>query len=170
MAISRDIECANSNGGNPELYLFPFVKYGRSEIKYTDNYITMFPYSVIYKLESPITTFNENIEEIAGGVEFGQNLTYQLNKILDTDDYSSLAKADFRAITKDNNGFYRMIGTHNGLITKYTKETGGNRPDYNGFKFTSEGKEERTAGYLENLNGFDINGELTLNEILDTIL
>jgi hypothetical protein len=170
MSYDRGIECANSNGGNTEIYLLPFVKYNRSQIKYEGNYITEFPYSAIFLLESPLVSFSENISHEDGGVEFNQSVSFQLNKILDTDNYIGFAAVDWRIIAKDSNGNYRMIGTHTGLKGKYTKETGGDKPDFNGFKFTFETKEEKTAGFLQDLSGFDINGELSLDSLLEMLL
>ena len=170
MSISREYKCKNSNGGNPELYWMPFVDYVGSEIQYTGNYITTFPYSAIFSLSSPLTSFNEEIDEISGGVSVAQSGGFQLNKILDTDNYISIAKIDARLIFKDSNGFYRMAGTHKGLKIKYTKETGSSIPEFNGFKFSFEGLEEKQAGFLQDLSGFDINGELSLDEILESYL
>lgn len=170
MGVDRGYKCKNSTGGNTELYWLPFVEYSRSQIKYTGNYITTFPYSAIYSLDSPITSFTEIIEEIEGGVTSTQSGGFQLNKILDSDNYINLAKIDGRLILKDSNGFYRMVGTHTGLKIKYTKETGGNLGEFNGFKFTYEGLEEKQAGFLTDLSGFDVNGELSLEEILETYL
>jgi len=170
MSYDRGHKCKNSNGGNTELYLLPWVKYSEAQIRYTGNYITTFPYSVIYSLDSPITSFTENVEEKKGGVSFAQSVSFQLNKILDTDNYIDFVNRDWRIILRDSNGFYRMIGAHIGTIGKYTKETGSNKGDFNGFKFTLEGLEEKTAGFLSDLNGFDVNGNLSLEEILESYL
>lgn len=170
MGYDRATECTNSRGGNTELYIFPFIKYSLSEIEYTGNYLTKFPYSAIFKLDSPVTSFNQPVTSEDGGTTFAQNVTFQLNKILDTDDYKNFVDFDWRIIVKDGNGFYRMIGVETGVKGSYTEETGGYAPEYNGFKFTFETKEERTAAFLENLEGFDINGELSLDSILEMLL
>lgn len=170
MGYDRGVKCANSNGGNSELYWMPFVEYSRSQILYTGNYITTFPFSAIYSLDSPITSFLEDIDELAGGVVSNQSGAFQLNKILDTDNYLGFAGMDARLILKDENGFYRMVGTHVGLKIKYTKDTGSNKQDFNGFKFTFEGMEEKQAGFLADLSGFDVNGALSLEEILESFL
>ncbi len=161
MGYDRGVKCANSNGGNTEIYVFPYIKYSRSQILYTGNYITTFPYSAIYSLDSLATSFTESVEHENGGAVFNQSGSFQLNKILPEDSYVDFVDMDWRIIARDGNGYYRMIGTHTGAEIKYTKETGGSKSEFNGFKFTLEAKEEKTAGFLASLSGFDVN-ELSL--------
>lgn len=156
MDYSRPRECVNSVGGNSELYIFPFVKYNRSQITVLDNLLTLFPYNIIYKIGSVDVSFTENIDEEEGGVSFTQSVTYQVNKILQQDDFKSLASIDYRVIAKDRNSNYRLVGLYTGLKGKYTKQTGVNRQDNNGYNFTFETKEENTAPFLTDLSFFNV--------------
>lgn len=156
MDYSRPKQCKNSNGGNIEFYVFPFVKYNRSQITVIDNVLTVFPYNVLYNLNSNSITFKEDIEEEDGGVSYSQSASTKFSKILSIDDYKSLAELDHRVITKDNNGNYRLIGLFNGMKGKFSKDTGGNKSDFNGFDISFENKEENTAPFLTDLSLFNI--------------
>ena len=171
MDIAQRVDiCSDSNGGIKELYVFNFVEYGRSKISYSRNTITEFPYSVIYQLDFVNGSFNENVEDVDGGVSYKQKLVFKFKKVREEDDCKSFAEKDLRFIIRTQDDKYRLIGTHTGVKGKFTKETGENRSDFNGFSFDFETEEERTAGWLTDLSGFDVNGELSLNEILETIL
>ena len=158
MAINREKLCSNIHGGNSELYIFEYKKYKRSVVKVVDNYLTLFPYSVIYDLNSLNITFTETVDLEDGGVTFSQSGGFQLNKIRPTDDYKKFVNKDWRIILRDNNGYLRLIGLETGLKLKYTKENGGNLNEFNGFKFSFDTKEENTAPFLNDLSNFDING------------
>lgn len=156
MAISRDEQCTDSHGGIDELYVFEYVKYARSQITVIDNYLTLFPFSIIYDLNSLNKTFTESVEEEDGGVAYSQSGGFDIAKIKPTDNYKQFAEKDWRIIIKDNNNYYRLIGLHTGVKIKFTKEKGTNYGDFNGFKFSFETKEEDTAPYLNDLSGFII--------------
>tara|TARA_R110000772_G_C13310212_1_gene439966 strand:- start:12187 stop:12696 length:510 start_codon:yes stop_codon:yes gene_type:complete len=157
---SRSRECTNSLGGNSVLYIFPFVNYSRSQISVVDNVLTLFPDSYIYDTNPSNISFKEDVDEEGGGVSFTQSGGFRMPKILRTDDFKSLVSQDFRAIVRDNNGNYRLIGLYTGLKIKYIKDTGVNKPDFNGFDFTYETREENTAPFLDNLNFFSFKDAL----------
>lgn len=156
MAINRDKFCSNIHGGSSELYIFEYQKYKRSDVKIVDNYLTSFPYSVIYNLNALNITFTETVDSEDGGTTFSQSGGFQLNKITPTDDYKKFVDKDWRIILKDNNGYYRILGLETGLKLKYTKENGGGLNEFNGFKFTFSTKEENTAPFLSDLSMFFI--------------
>lgn len=156
MDYSRAKQCNNSNGGNNEFYLMPFVKYTRSEITLVGNLLTVFPYNIIYDLKGHSIPFKEDVEEDKGGVVFSQSSGCKINKISINDDFKKVAQQDYRIITKDNNGNYRMLGLFTGLKGKYSKETGAERSDFNGFDFIFETKEENTAPFLTDLSFFNV--------------
>jgi len=157
LAISRDKQCDNNYGGISEIYVFEFNKIPRSQIKVVDNILTLFPYTIIYNLNANQVNFSEPVDEEGGGVVYTQSGSFQLKKILNTDNYKQFVAKDWRIIIKDNNGYYRLIGLETGVKIKFTKDTGTNLADFNGFKFSFETKEENTAPFLNNLNGFSIN-------------
>ena len=154
MAINRDKTCSNVHGGNSELYIFEYQKYKRSDVKVVDNYLTSFPYSTIYNLNSLLISFSEPVTSEDGGTVFTQSGSFQLNKITPNDNYKKFVDKDWRIIIKDNNGYYRFLGLENGLKIKYNKENGGGLNEFNGFKFSYEGKEENTAPFLNDLSMF----------------
>jgi hypothetical protein len=153
---SREEKFSDSHGGSSDLYIFKYVDYARSLIKVTNNILIAFPYSVIYNLNALNITFTEAIDEEDGGVSYTQSGGFQLNKTLSTDNFKNFVAKDWRIITKDNNGNYRLIGLETGLKLKGTKETGGNLNEFNGFKFTFDTKEENTSPFLTDLNIFNI--------------
>ena len=156
MNYSRAKQCTNSNGGNIEFYLMPYVKYSRSQITVVDNILTVFPYNIIYDLNANSISFNEDVDHEDGGVSYTQSSGCKINKISSFDDYKRVAQQDYRVITKDNNGNYRLIGLFTGLIGKFKKETGTDRNSFNGFSFNFDTKEEDTAPFLNDLSFFNI--------------
>lgn len=156
MDYSRPRKCTDSVGGNSELYIFPFVKYNRSEITVVNNMLTVFPYNIIYNLKSVSNSFSEPVDEEEGGVSFNQSVGFQVNKILSTDNFKNTVSQDYRIIIKDNNGNYRLVGLFTGVKGKYTKDTGLNKNENNGYKFTFDTKEENTAPFLNDLSLFNI--------------
>ena len=86
-----------------------------------------------------------------------------------------MLKKDYRAIILDRNGKYRIVGLFNGLISEMTKTTGGGKSDFNGYQITMEGREIKSALFIDDLDsaGFEIsednfllleNGEFVLTE------
>ena len=160
LADHRQKECINNVGGNNTLFIFKYENYSRSQIKVTDNVLVTFPDVDVYELNSLNIGFSENIEEEDGGVVYSQNGSFDLVKIKSTDNFKYLASQDFRILIKDNNENYRLIGLETGLKLKFTKESGTNLSDFNGFKFSFDTKEENTAPFVNDLNFFNVVGYL----------
>ena len=58
----RDRQCRNSLGGISKLWLFPFVKYSRSQIITNNNILVTFPNTDIYRFDfngNPTPTENQ---------------------------------------------------------------------------------------------------------------
>ncbi len=159
MDYSRARECDNSQGGSELIYILPFVKYTQSEITVVSNYLIAFPATTIYQIGTNNISFDEDVSEF-----YEQKLGFQINRILDTDIFKNLANIDFRFILKDNNNNLRMLGLFTGMQGKFTKTTGTNRADFNGYNFTYDTKEENTAPFLTDLSAFSI--EHNLQELL----
>lgn len=114
MDYSRKKQCDDSQGGSYELYVFPFIKYSRSQVTVKDNILISFPYNETYKIEANNISFEEDCKEDED-VYYNQKLAFTFNKILQSDSYKDFASKDFRAIIKDNNNNYRLIGLYTGL-------------------------------------------------------
>jgi hypothetical protein len=149
----------NSQGGSDKIYIFPFVEYSQAVITVVDNYLTVFPSSNIYELKAFTISFDEEVSE-----SYDQKLSFQLKKILPTDNFKELANSDWRIIIKDNNGYFRMLGLFTGLQGTFTKSTGANRSDFNGYNFSFDTKEVDSAPFLVDLSNF--NAQDYLQEIL----
>lgn len=161
-------KCKNSLGGISEIYLFPFVKYSRSQILVNGNILTTFPSTTIYKFyANGNPTPNENQETDAGGKFFNQSIGLDLQYKDDAFQLSKLLNKDYRLIFKDRNGLYRIFGLYTGLEAGQLNYTTGNsKSDLNGFKIDFSGKEEKGSFFINNLEdaGFfdaDINFRIT---------
>ena len=150
---SRAKKCKDSIAGLDIVYLFPFVKYDRSQIIVNTNILTTFPTTTIYKFEVLNANLTEEMSEEDGGKFYTQNLSFDLAKVdlVDNLELVKLLKKDYLAIVSDRNGIYRLLGLYNGLIAELTKVTGGGKADFNGYKITLEGKESLSSLYITNL-------------------
>ena len=148
-----DRQCKDAKSGVKYIYLFPFVKYSRSQIITTNNFLNTFPETIIYKFETngnPI--LNESQEVDAGGKFFNQSLSFDLVYRDDFENLKKLLKKDYRCIVFDNNGYYRILGLYNGLeLGSLNYNTGGGKTELNGFKLDFSGKEERESFFINNL-------------------
>jgi hypothetical protein len=152
MDYTRINNIDNSQGGSEKIYVFPFEEYSPATILVVDNYLVEFPAQEIYELKAFNIDFNEEVDE-----SYEQKISFQLKKILDTDNFKEFAASDWRIIIKDNNGFFRMLGLYTGLRGKFSKSLGANRADFSGYNFTFETKEEISAPFLNNLLRFQEN-------------
>jgi hypothetical protein len=144
--------CKDNLGGVRKLYLFPFVKYLRSQIITDGEYLTSFPTTTIFEFETNVISFNEPMQENEGGKFYNQNLEFSL---IGTDDFfelQKLVKKDYRIIIQDRNGHYKILGLYNGLeCTNFNYNTGGGKSELNGFNFSFEGQEIRSSLFIEDL-------------------
>lgn len=164
--MERTEKCTNNHGGNSELYVFEYTDIPRSQIKVVDNILTEFPSTAAYDINANQISFTESVDEEDGGVTYSQSGNFQLKKLLPEDNFKQFVSKDWRIIARDNNGYYRLIGLETGLKIKFTKETGSNLNEFNGFKFSFETKEENTAPFIYDLTMFVINGIGALQYIL----
>jgi hypothetical protein len=151
MDYSRARQDDNSQGGTESIYIFEFVKYTRSQITVVNDFLTVFPTTIIYKIEADAISFDEDVTD-----SYEQKISFQVNKILSSDKFRNLALQDFRVIIKDNNNNLRLIGLYTGLSGNFTKTLGTNLSDFNGYNFNFTTKEENTATYLTDLSLFTI--------------
>jgi hypothetical protein len=147
-----DRRCKDNLGGVRKLYLFPFVKYLRSQIITIGEELTSFPTTTIFEFETNVISFNEPMQENEGGKFYNQNLEFSL---IGTDDFfelQKLVKKDYRIIIQDRNGNYKILGLYNGLeCTNFSYNTGGGKSELNGFNLSFEGQEIRSSLFIKNL-------------------
>ena len=169
MDYSRSKQCSNSQGGVNKLYILPYVDYLESEITVVNNMLVSFPFSTIYDLNAININYNLDGKEDKD-IYYDEKVSFQIKKLLETDNFREFIQQDYRIIIKDNNGKFRLLGLRNGLKGEYKEDVGTNRNEFNGYSFNFSGKEEFSAPYLTDLSGFDINGLIVLQQELQYTL
>lgn len=167
--ITKHIErkCKDSQGGIKTVYLFPFVKYSRSQIVLDGQRLESFPDTTVFDWHSIASNFSENQSFDSGSIMWDQNLTIQIPKTnLDSEIYK-LANKDYRAIYIDEIGNIRILGLFNGLEATISNETGQEKADFNGYKITLTGKEDNQAYFITNLEGTGFDPYIIYNFIYD---
>ena len=168
-------KCKDSLGGLKKVYLFPYVKYSRSQIILNGNILVSYPDTTIYEFEvetNPSVSQTQSTD--AGGKYFDISLSLDLPNTLGYD-FEKVLNKDYNIITEDRNGKLRFLGNRNGLeCTSLNYDTGGSKNSFSGLKLSFEGKEECEAWFINNLAsaGFDIfgQGEFLLQENEDFLL
>jgi hypothetical protein len=150
--------CKDNLGGVQKMYLFPFVKYLRSQIITDGEYLVSFPNTIIFEIEAVQISFTEPMQENEGGKFYNQSLGFSLIGNDDFFEIQKLLKKDYRCIIQDRNGNYKILGLYNGLqCTNLTQETGGGKSDLNGFNISFEGQEQRSSLFIEDLEDAGFN-------------
>ena len=155
MDYSRSRQCSNSQGGVSKLYIMPFVDYLESEITVVNNMLVSFPFSTIYDLNAININYNLDGKEDKD-IYYDEKVSFQIKKLLETDNFREFIQQDYRIIIKDNNGKFRLLGLRNGLKGEYKEDVGTNRNEFNGDALNSRGKEKFSAPYLNDLSFFNI--------------
>lgn len=152
--------CKDNQGGLCKVYLFPFVKYNRSQIVLIDNILTSFPLTEIYEFEfDNEAAYNDNGDENDGGKFYNQNINLEFAEIELYSDFVQLLDKDYRLIIKDRIGNFRLLGCYNGLVCNSLKMTTGSaRTDFRGFTLSFEGLELKQAPFINSLEdaGFTV--------------
>jgi hypothetical protein len=151
--LTRNIDraCKDLNGGIETIYLLPYIKYSRSQMTIENQKLVAFPGSNIYKVYANGSSFTETSETEGGAVSFSQSFNVDVPKTEEANQVYTLVKQKYRAIYKDFNGNWRMLGLFNGLDATYTNSTGTEIGDFSGYKVTFEGKEDRQAIYMNGI-------------------
>lgn len=146
-------KCKDSLGGLSEIWLFPYVKYNRSQIVTSGNVLTTFPSTIIYPFYSVANpSATDTMEVDAGGKMHNQSISLTLLGANDGFELTKLTAKDYRVIFKDRNGKYRIFGIYNGLEAgTLGYATGSSKADFNGFKIDFTGKEENEAYFINDL-------------------
>lgn len=145
-----ELRCKDSNGGLSEVYLFGWVKYSRKNIQINNNELRAFPSNTLYKVEGlKNASFNERSGLSGQGYRYDQTLSLTFSKMDDYFDFYDLVNTYVRALVKDRNGNFWLLGAYNGLETdQYDKQSGANRSELNGYTITLSGSERVEAPYV----------------------
>ena len=146
----------NLQGGISTVYLFPFVKYNRSQIGLTEQVLTSFPTTEVYKYHSINTNYSENVQEDGGDLSWTQSFSIEIPRTYETSEVYKMVKQYFRAIFIDRLGNIRILGLYNGLKVTVNNETGADKSGFNGYKITFDGLEDNQAYFLDNLDDFPV--------------
>lgn len=143
----RELKCKEFQGGISKLYLLPFTKWMRSQIRVVDMELVLVPSSDYYEFESfGDFAINQSMQENEGGKFY--NYSFEI-KIDGCSDISKFLKKDFRAVALDRVGNTRMYGLWNGVQCNGIEfTTGSNKTEYSGFTLKFEGQEIDEAPYL----------------------
>ncbi len=143
-------------GGVDKVYLFPYVKYSRSQITISDQRLTVFPATTVYDYHSIATAFNETTEYEGGAVAWNQSFTVEFPRTQESAQIHRMVNKYYRAIYIDRLGNIRILGLYNGLEAQITNETGTDKAGFNGYKVSFTGKENNQAYYLKDLTGITV--------------
>ena len=154
----RSRVCKDSVSGIAKLYLFPFVKYTRSQIVRTGLTLTTFPATTIYQFDGVDISFTQNQQFENGSKFYNQNLSVNFIQIREVDEFEKLLNKDYRIIVEDRNGNKRLLGAYTGLTASLNQDTGSSNASFNGTKLTFEAQEIDEALFIGNLSdaGFTI--------------
>lgn len=155
LTSGRNRVCKNNIGGLKIAYIFPFVKYRRSEVIVDGVNLVSFPDTVIYPFEIVNSVYNESTQE---DKSINQSLTLEMIGVEINPQLLKMVFKDHRIIAKDRKGQYRLIGAYNGVLTELTQTTGGNQSSFSGYQLSVSGQEKQTALFIDNLEdaGFEI--------------
>ena len=154
-------DCKNFQGGVDKVYLFPYVKYGVSDITFgggskvnnpNAQNITSFPSTTIYEYEAVNISYTENATITSGGIEWAQDLSFTLPRSFETLNAFKLMYQDYCAIILDRNGNYRLIGLWNGGEVTINAGTGGEKNAMNGSTISLKAREDNQAYFLNNFD------------------
>ena len=154
LTIGRSRQSRDIQGGFSVVYLTAFESYLRSQIITNGQKLVSFPGSFIYKFNVLNATFTEEQSEENGGKFYTQNLTFNLAKINkeSNNELLKIIKKDYRAVVKDNNGKFRILGLYTGLTSDMTTTTGGGKADFNGYKIDITATEINSALFIDDLD------------------
>lgn len=165
--------CKTQQGGIDKVYLFPYVKYGVSDVTFGGSSrvnnpdaqnITSFPNTTIYEYEAVNISYTENAKITGGGVEWSQDLSFTLPASFEALNAFKLMYKDYCAIILDRNGNYRIIGLWNGGEVSISAGTRGSKNGMNGSTVSLKAREDNQAYFLSNFNtDFTIFNNDTIN-------
>ena len=96
--------CKTYQGGIDKVYLFPFVKYNRSQIETDGVYLNEFPATEVFDFDVVNESYTESSNNDSGGVYYSQNLYFDIPVTTSQSEAYKLVKKDYRAIILDRVG------------------------------------------------------------------
>ena len=144
----------NLQGGVKTVFLFPYVKYNRTQVVTSGQVLTTFPATETFLMHSTATNYSENTEIEGGDVAFNQSFSLQFPKTEGANELYKIVTQRWRAIYLDEIGNIRILGLWNGLEATFNNQTGSGKADMNGYKLDFTGKEDNQAYFLNDLTGF----------------
>lgn len=148
ITLGIDKPCKENQGGIETLYIFPYVKYSRSQISLLNEFIIDYPDTDVFEYEAQSIGFTENSKITNGGVEWSQDLSF---KIPVTDVLSEIYKLpyqDYCVIFKDRQGLLRFMGLMNGATIETSNTTGTDKGSFIGYDVKMSAKETRQAQFI----------------------
>lgn len=157
LVLGRSRQRKDNFAGIKAIWIFPYVRYTRSQISLSGEYLSVFPTNTIYKYSvenggsiNEIFSINENGDYLDQSLEFkfakvNSEINSQTNKI---------SKRLVRAICLDNNGNYNLFGLYNGLEFSGGNSRGLSKGDFSGITISLKGKERVTAPFMFDLSLF----------------
>jgi len=141
--------------------LTPFICNSEKSVPSKEK-LKSFPSTTIYKFYSNTTpNASEPQETDAGGKFYNQSINLDLQYGDDFENIVKLLKKDYRVIFKDRQGNYRIFGLYNGVSAdNLNYNTGNSKQDFNGFKISFNGKEEKQSFFITNLSDAGFNEEV----------
>jgi hypothetical protein len=163
----RNLKCKDLQGGVKKVWLFPFVKYSRSQITVLNELLIKFPDSTLYEFQCiGDIGITQAMNENEGGKYYDTSFDIQIDNHIEIMRFLNF---DFRAVILDRAGNYRLLGLWNGIrCNSINKVSGSNKSDFNGFKLSFDGQEISEAPYFYDLDL--ILGDYLLQENGDYLL
>lgn len=141
--------CKDTIGGVKELFLAPFFKLLRRDF-IDDTYD-----GITQPRVDPLYLMNVSATATYSDYAYTQSLSFKTPNLINDTLLNDFKNKEYRAIVKDGNNTYWVLGKDNGITLKGNNiTTGVNKSDFNGYELSFEGKERETFFKLENVNQF----------------
>lgn len=140
--------CKENQGGIKTLYIFPYVKYSRSQISLVNEKITDYPDTDVFEYEAQAIAFSENAKITTGGVEWSQSLSFTIPVMDVNSQINKLNYKDYCIIFRDRQDNLRIIGLFNGATIETSSTTGGDKGAFQGYNVKVNAKETKQSQYI----------------------
>ena len=137
-----------NQGGVHKVYLFPFVKYSRSDVSFDGQTIDSFPLTTVYGYEATNIAISESSKTETRGSSWSTSLSFDIPQTNAAIELFKLLKRDYCAITLDRLGNYRLLGIWNGGETSINAGSGSDKNSMNGSSVKIEFKEDNQAYFI----------------------
>ena len=142
--------CKDYQGGISTFYVADWVKYSRTQIVTTGQFLTTFPTTTLYKVEAENVTFNETLSIEGGAEKWEQTFSFDKPKTEVSNELYKLLRKDSRVFYIDRIGNIRVLGLYNGL-TSENNNSASEKTSLTGFKITLKGLENNQSYYVDDL-------------------